>query len=141
VANRGWLVDTGPLVAMLSRRDQHTAVCLAASKLVRPPFYTSWPTITEATHLQSKRPSAVENLLSQIRSGELLLLPLGAGDIDGMTRIFSDYEDQGLELADVALMHLASREGIERIFTTDHRHFSLYRTPKGRALSLQPVAL
>jgi predicted nucleic acid-binding protein len=37
------------------------------------------------------------------------------------------YKDQPMDLADAALVRIAEREGIKRIFTLDRRHFTVYR--------------
>lgn len=141
MATNGVLVDAGPLVAILSERDQHYGVCFSAAKLLRGPFYTSWPVVTEAAYLLREQPGAVEKLLGRIRDSKLHLVPLGVGDVDGILAILTQYADQAFDLADATLMYLAEREGIEHVFTIDHRHFSLFRTTNGRALSLHPSTI
>jgi predicted nucleic acid-binding protein len=113
VAVKGVLVDTGPLVAILSERDQHHAVCVDAAKTLRGPFYTVWPVITEAAYLLRDNPVAVEKLLGRIRSFRLRLLHLTAEDVDGVSQILSTYHDQDFDLADASIMHVAERDGIE----------------------------
>jgi hypothetical protein len=136
--NRGVLVDAGPLVAILSERDQYHAIYFSEAKSLRGPFYTSWPVVTEAAYLLRDEAGAVEKLLGRIRDSKLQLISLGADDADGISAILKQYADQDFGLADATLMYLADRTGIERVFTIDQRHFSLFRMSNGRALALSP---
>ena len=141
MAVSGILVDTGPLVALLSERDQYHAVCVATAKELHGPFYTSWPVITEAAYLLRDRKEAVAKLLSLVRSQALRILPLLAEDVTGLSDILLKYADQEFDLADASLMYLAEREGMAVAFTVDRRHFSVYRTSQGKTLSLFPASL
>ncbi len=141
MATKGLLVDTGPLVAILSERDQHHLVCVEAAKGLRGPFFTFWSVITEAAYLLRDRPEAVSKLLDRIRSLRLRLLQLSADDIDGIDGVIKQYADQAFDLADATLMYLAERDGLESVFTVDRRHFSVYRTRQGRSLTLYPATL
>jgi predicted nucleic acid-binding protein len=53
---------------------------------------------------------------------------------------FTRYPDQLPDLADAALMLLADRDGVDRIFTLDRRDFRIYRTLDGNALDILPSA-
>jgi predicted nucleic acid-binding protein len=141
VAGKGVLVDTGPLVALLSADDQHHQACLDASKNLRGPFLTVWPVITEAAYLLRDRSDAIAKLLERVRIKKLGLLDLTAADVDGISRVLTDYADQQFDLADASLMYLSQREGIERVFTTDRRHFAVFRGEKGKPLTLFPAIL
>jgi uncharacterized protein len=138
VARNGVLVDAGPLVAILSERDQHHAACLAEAKSLRGPFYTSWPVVTEAAYLLRDRPEAVRKLLARIQSAKLVVLPIDPAELESIADILTRYRDQGFDFADATLMHLAVREGVDSVFTVDKRHFSVYRTPNGLALNVRP---
>ena len=48
------------------------------------------------------------------------------------------YEDAGLQFADAALAHLAERENIRTVFTTDRRDFSIIRLKRNRMIALLP---
>jgi predicted nucleic acid-binding protein len=61
--------------------------------------------------------------------------------VNGIADTLARYADQQFDFADAALMHLAERESIDAVFTVDQRHFSVYRTPAGRALTIRPAAL
>jgi uncharacterized protein len=141
MATNGVLVDTGPLVATANERDPYHAVCVAETQTLRAPFYTCWPVITEAAYLLKDRPARVQTLLAKISSSILQILPLDAVDMKDIADILTRYADQKFDFADASLMYLAGRESIETVFTTDHRHFSVYRTPTAKALMIRPMTL
>ena len=70
------LVDTGPLVAIMSRADQHHKTCLEALHDLPGPLFSCWPVITEAAWLLRRRPGVVRQLLDSISAGFLDLLPV-----------------------------------------------------------------
>jgi predicted nucleic acid-binding protein len=141
MAGKGVLVDTGPLVAIIRKRDQYHSACVAEAKLIQGPFYTCWPVITEAAYLLRDGSSEVQRLLARVRTSWLHLLQLDANDMQGVADILNRYADQKFDFADAAIMHLAERESIDTIFTTDQRHFSIYRTQFTRSLVIRPMSL
>jgi len=132
------LVDTGPLVALLSASDSHHEICRNTLGALRSPLYTCWPVLTEAAYLLRDYPDAVRKLLGSFDGGFLRLLPLGPGDIPPISSLLDRYHDQSFQLADAALMYLAEREEIFEVFTLDRRDFSVYRTQSGRSLTILP---
>jgi predicted nucleic acid-binding protein len=132
------LVDTGPLVAALSRRDLHHEQCLAEFTAVAVGLWTCWPVVTEAAYLLRKSPDAVRALLRQIHKDNLRILPLDETDSPPILVILARDADSKLDFADACLMHLAEREAIDFVFTLDRRHFSLFRKSDGSALQLIP---
>jgi predicted nucleic acid-binding protein len=135
------LVDTGPIVAILSRRDQHHSVCVQALREMPGPLFTCWPVITEAAWLLRRDSSAIQKLLNSLESGFLELLPLTTEDAKPIASIIKKYRDVRIQLADAALVHLAGRDSLDTIFTLDQRDFSVFRLPKGRAFRLLPERL
>lgn len=75
-------------------------------------------------------------LLSKVALGTLRIIPLDDRDASGISALLDRYADQRFDLADACLMYLAEREQINHVFTLDRRHFVVYRTSKGTALSL-----
>ena len=132
------LVDTGPLVAILSRADEHHATCVAALKTLPGPLFSCWPVITEAAWLLRSHPRAVRQLLRGIHSGFVELLPLASLDAAGIANIMKKYQSIRPQLADAALVYLADRDGIDTIFTLDRRDFAVFRSSRKRPFRLLP---
>ena len=132
------LIDTGPIVALLDKNDQHHAACREAAKELPEVVSTAWPVLTEACYLLGTRPDLVERLLESVHDGDYELLPIGADELTEIGGLLAKFRDQEVDLADACLAHLASRESIENVFTVDCRHFSLFRTASGQPLTLTP---
>lgn len=132
------LIDTGPLVAILSRNDEHHESCVAFLKEVSGPLVCCWPVITEAVWLLRAYPDAVQQLLRSLGTGFLELLPLTENDAAPIADILKKYQDLRPQLADAALVHLADREKLETIFTLDQQDFSVYRSSRRRPFRIVP---
>jgi predicted nucleic acid-binding protein len=132
------LIDTGPLVALYSEEDLHHRRCRTSLAKLGPPLLTCWPVLTEAAWLLRKRPDALRAIFDGFGNGLFSLLPLDAADLAGIAAILRRYESTGVQLADAALAHLADREGIRTVFTTDRRDFSIIRLKRNRPLKLIP---
>jgi uncharacterized protein len=132
------LVDTGPLVAILSREDAHHQTCVDVLHEIVGPLLSCWPVITEAAWLLRLSPRAIQQLLGSVDTGFLELLPLAGTEAKSVATLMKKYESIRPQLADTALVHLAAREGIETIFTLDRRDFSIYRTSRKRPFRILP---
>ena len=132
------LVDTGPLVAIASARDQHHQLCVEQLRDLRPPLLTCWPMITEAVWLLRHDASAVDRLLGSFEVGLLRLLILDEKAIRWLAKFLARYRKMGAQIADGALIYLAEREGIDTVFTLDRRDFSVYRLSNGRSVRVLP---
>jgi uncharacterized protein len=121
------LVDAGPLVALVDADDQYHKKCVAALKTLREPLVTVWPPVTEAMYLLGDLPKAQEALWEMLARGVLQLLSLDLADVPGIRELMSKYGDRPMDLADAALVRVAEREGIQKIFTVDREDFGVYR--------------
>jgi predicted nucleic acid-binding protein len=134
----GVLLDTGPLVAILSRRDSFHRVCVTQLRTIAPPVLTCWLVITEAAWLLRQHPVAVQRLLSSFTKGWIKLLPLEASDAEPIAKILNRYRKLNAQLADAALVHLAEREKLNTVFTLDRRDFSVYRFSGNKSFHILP---
>ena len=121
------LVDAGPLVALLHRDDQQHQKCVDALTQLRDPLVTVWPAITEAMYLLNFSWQAQDALWELVLEETVQLLPLEADDHQRMRELMRKYRTLPMDLADAALVSVAERERIRRIFTLDRRGFLVYR--------------
>lgn len=132
------LIDTGPLVAILSREDAHHQTCVAALRQMAGPLLSCWPVVTEAAWLLRHSRRAIQQLLNGMDSGFLELLPLSGNEAKAIALLMKKYESIRPQLADASLVYLAAREQIETIFTLDRRDFSIYRPNRRRSFHILP---
>jgi uncharacterized protein len=132
------LTDTGPMVALFSEQDEHRQRCNDALDTLTTPLFTCWPVVTEAAWLLRKRPDSLDRLFESFDAGFFALLPLDADDLPAIAGLMRRHASIGLQFADAALAHLAERENIRTVFTTDRRDFSIIRLKRNRALRLIP---
>jgi predicted nucleic acid-binding protein len=132
------LVDTGPLVALFSEDDEHHQRCTDALTALTPPLFTCWPVLTETAWLLRTRTTSLHQLFDGFDGGLFAFLTLNASDLRAVAALMKRYEDAGIQFTDAALAHLAEREDIRTVFTTDRRDFSIIRLKRNRALKLLP---
>jgi predicted nucleic acid-binding protein len=138
VTDRRVLLDTGPMVALFSEDDEHHQRCSDALTALIPPLVTCWPVVTEAAWLLRTRPMSLHQLFESFDNGLFVLLTLDATDLPAIAALMKRYEDAAIQFADAALAHLAERENIRTVFTTDRRDFSIIRLKRNRSLTLLP---
>jgi len=121
------LVDAGPLIALLDRRDVHHRKCVKVFEGMQSPLLTAWPVVAEAMHLLATVSGGVDALWGMLEDpGVVRLLPLEPADYSAMRLSMHKYRDQRMDLGDAALVRLAAREHLTTIFTLD-RDFQVYR--------------
>ena len=121
------LVDAGPLVAIIDADDQHHSRCAKAIQQIREPLGTVLPAVTEAMYLLMDLPRGQEALLQMLERGAIHLLPIGLNDIPRIKDLMRKYRDRPMDFADAALIRIAERENIRKIFTVDRTDFAVYR--------------
>lgn len=121
------LVDTGPLVALIHEDDNEHRACKDAFASFNEPLGTVWPVLTEAIYLLSFSWEAQTALMEMIETGAVEILPLGGADIPRIRELMRKYRDLPMDLADAALVRVAERERLRRVFTIDRRDFQIYR--------------
>lgn len=132
------LLDTGPLIAIRTVRDSEHQRCLEAFKYIELPLLTCWPVLTEAAWMLRQHPEAVAKLYRGAADGIFHILPLADDDLLEIERLRARYASLNPQLADLAILHLAEREGLETVFTLDRRDFGVFRLKGRKRLRLLP---
>jgi hypothetical protein len=118
------LVDTGPLVAFLHRRDLDHQRCVTAWQTAGP-FFTIWPVVTEAMHLLAFSRKAQDGLAELVERA-VDVVPMDRADLPRIRTLMEKYADLPLDFADAGLVRIAERLRIGTIFTLD-RDFTVVR--------------
>ncbi|HYS52952.1 MAG TPA: PIN domain-containing protein [Thermoanaerobaculia bacterium] len=132
------LVDAGPLVAVIDAGDGQHERCTIALRSIEEPLLTVWPALTEAMYLLRFSLEAQEAIWGDVEKGTLRLADLDADDFPRMRHLMRKYRDLPMDLADAALVAVAERERISRIFTLDRRDFEVYRPAGIRRFEIIP---
>jgi predicted nucleic acid-binding protein len=136
---RGVLVDAGPLVALLDRGDSEHEATVEAFKTISDPLVTVWPAFAEAMYLLSTSWPGQKALWSRLETDALSLAALDETDAPRLRELMEKYRDLPMDLADAALVRVAERDSMTRIFTLDRKHFSVYRPGRRKRFSIVPV--
>ncbi|MEW6486357.1 MAG: pilus assembly protein [Thermodesulfobacteriota bacterium] len=128
--NAPTILDTGPLVAFLNRRDVHHGWARTRLAELRPPLLTCEAVLSEACFLLRGLPSGPDAALELVARGIVELSYRLAGEVPRLRDLMARYADQPMSLADACLVRMAELNPASAVLTTDG-HFRVYRK-KGR---------
>jgi uncharacterized protein len=132
------LVDTGPLVAILSADDQYHDLCVSTLRELPGTLVSCWPVLTEVAWLVRRHTRVQQQFFAAVGSGFLQLASLNNADAKVIGELMANYENIRPQLADAALVYLSERDEIDTIFTLDRLDFSVYRRSTKRAFQIIP---
>lgn len=122
------IVDTGVLVALLSRKDQHHEWAVGEAMGLPLPWATCEAVLSETYHRISPSPRARKSLLEMLRRGALSF-PFALPPLLGrMADLLEKFSDLPTSVADANLLLMAGHLPGAEIWTTDS-DFLVYRLP------------
>ncbi|HEY3043712.1 MAG TPA: PIN domain-containing protein [Vicinamibacterales bacterium] len=128
----GILLDTGPLVALLSENDANHARARQMFADCIPPFRTCEAVIAEACFLMRKvHRAGPAEVVALGRRGVFTIAMSVDEHWTGIETLLKKYSDRPISLADACLIRSAEIHGEPRILTFD-RDFSVYRWARSR---------
>jgi predicted nucleic acid-binding protein len=132
------LVDTGALLAILDRDDPLHARCVEVFETLTPPLLTSAAVLAELFHLLGANRRDVSAAWQFLRTGAVTIAAITDDDLGALAGLMDRYHDRPMDLADATLVHLAERESISTILTTDSDDFETYRIRGRRRFRVLP---
>ena len=123
------IADAGFFYALIDRRDAWHARAVAALPTQAQGWITTWPVLTEATHLITRwvGTAAAQALLREVADGAIAVWSWPAEHTARLPDLMHRYTRLPMDLADASLVLLAEHLGHGRILTTDQRDFGAYR--------------
>ena len=126
------IVDTGPLVAYLNRRDKHHDWAVERWATLFDPVLTCESVISEAAFLLREDGLDTEKLWTALERGVVQVQFDFEAHEGDLLRLLRKYHDQPMSVADACLVRLSELSDRSVIFTTD-KDFRVYRR-HGRGL-------
>jgi predicted nucleic acid-binding protein len=123
------IADAGFFYALIDRRDAWHTRAVAALPTQAQGWITTWPVLTEATHLITRwvGTAAAQALLREVADGAIAVWSWPAEHTARLPDLMHRYTRLPMDLADASLVLLAEHLGHGRILTTDERDFGAYR--------------
>ena len=131
------LVDTGPLLAIINRRERWHKRCKAMLPHLPFPLLTSEAVLTELLYMLRADRRAIQTAWGFVNSGVITLGGIGDQDLPGLAALMKQYADVPMDFADATLVYLAQREHLTTVFTIDS-DFLIYRIGGRRRFRLLP---
>jgi uncharacterized protein len=125
------LVDTGPLVALVDRRDGYHSWAKAQVEDIDPPLYTCESVLTEACFLLRHLPGGSQAILDLVQKGLVQVELSLQGEVSDIKRLLMRYADVPMALADACMVRLSELSADSVLWTLDS-DFKIYRR-NGRA--------
>lgn len=130
----GVLADTGPLVALFSARDTYHAVALDWFRTYRGQLITTWPVLTEVSHLLGHA-HLVRAFMIWVSRGGVQVFEAPGEASPAIAELMLKYERPQIDLADATLFWMADELNVDEIISIDFKGIATYRTPRGKSLA------
>jgi predicted nucleic acid-binding protein len=128
-------VDSGPLVAFYSLREEHHAWAIEQFRALPPPLLTCESVITEACFLMQRNGGRATTILRAVREGIINIAFDVAGEVSALETLMERYADTPMSLADACLVRLSEDYEDCVVFTLDS-DFRRYRRHGRQAIPL-----
>ena len=120
------LVDTGPLVAALDRRDHYHVWARETLGRLEGRTLSCEPVLAEACHLVRRLPGGVDRVLGLVLDGHLEVPFRLSEQASAVAALLRRYADLPMSLADACLVRMAEQHTQSAVLTLDS-DFTVYR--------------
>ena len=118
------IADTGPIVALLNRRDPFHRWALDAFTRLAPLFTCDAVLVEAASFFPTPNP-----ILTLVERGDLVLDPdfILSREMHAIRALTEKYADLPMDLADACIVRMAELTRVCEVWTVDRADFSAYR--------------
>ena len=134
-SNERIVVDTGPLVAVFSRSDQHQNWARKEFERLTPPLFTCEAVLSEAQLLIQERGGIPRAVLELIQRGILNVAFELEDEVKRLLELQRAYADVPMSLADACLVRMTELHDRSRVMTTDS-DFRIFRRNRRQIIPL-----
>ena len=122
------IADSGPLISLFNPSEPRHGEVKSFVGGFSGLLLTTWPVVTEVTHLLGYSVGRQIAFLRWIERGALEMLEQPADIVGKFIALMDKYRDRPMDLADASLITLSMQTGIRDIITFDF-DFDFYRLP------------
>lgn len=120
------VIDTGPIVALLNRRDRHHEWIRDVLDTVEPPIFTCEAVVSEACFLLGRLANGQDAVLELLANGVLKVDFRMLSEVDALQGLMRKFAKVPMSLADACLVRMTELDPQSAIITLD-RDFRVYR--------------
>lgn len=120
------VVDTGPIVALLNRRDRHHAWIREVFDTVEPPVFTCEAVVSEACFLLARFARGPDAVLELLANDVLKVDFQVRSEIDPLRVLMQKFASVPMSLADACLVRMTELDAESVVVTLDS-DFRVYR--------------
>jgi predicted nucleic acid-binding protein len=129
------LADTGPLIALIDRREKHHAWVQTQFADISPPLLTCEGVVTEACYLARRTNAGPQAVLELLERGVVVLAFNLHDNLSEVSSFMERYASVPMTLADGCLVRMSELVADCAIFTLDS-DFRIYRRHKRQRIPL-----
>lgn len=123
---QGVLLDTGPLVAFLNKRDNLHEWSVAQWNLISPPMLTCEAVISESCFLLTSAGGNSDSVMQLIQRNIVTVSFHLADNVDSVRKLLLKYQSLPMSMADACLVRMSELSPNSQLFTLD-TDFRIYR--------------
>lgn len=129
-----FLIDAGPLIALFNKKDNYHSEIINFLKKNHAVYWTTWPVLTETSHMLDFSQKAQMNLLEWINRGGVQLVNLSEKHVSQIISYSQKFTDVPMDLADASLMVASDIIQSNKIVSIDS-DFYIYRNIRNNYLT------
>ena len=129
------IIDTGPLVALLNRREKHHAWVVEQLRAISVPLVTCEAVISEAAYLLGQTDHGLSRLAELLRNQAILVAFRFDEEMSPVCDLLAKYSNVPMSFVDACLVRMSETNVRSTVFTLD-RDFLIYRQSNGKEIPL-----